>query len=216
MPIRSFVVAGWPVRRADLRVTITSVDGRRDWRGRQGSAKARHCYAMRSSDAQNQGGAFVEHSRRGGSRKAVKSSCGGSHAFAVGTAKRGACARCARWATRWTPMLEWVWSGCARIKRGCTGEARDAEMGVFSMDGLREPAEALRKKLSPRGLRRADHSDALAVSDDCGRDTRLHKKSDMAQGQIVGRCVRDAKNRAYVSTRLLAWRRDAREFLKAI
>ncbi|OTP68208.1 hypothetical protein PAMC26577_34390 [Caballeronia sordidicola] len=33
---------------------MSSRDERLGWQGRQGSAKARHCYALRSSDAQNQ------------------------------------------------------------------------------------------------------------------------------------------------------------------
>lgn len=68
-----------------------------------------------------------------------------------------------------------VFGQCCPNKRGCTGHARDARKGVFAMDGLREPAEALRKKMSLRGLRRADKSDALTVSNDCGRDARRKK-----------------------------------------
>ncbi|VVD31215.1 protein of unknown function (plasmid) [Paraburkholderia dioscoreae] len=56
----------------------------------------------------------------------MKSSCGGSHAFAVDTAKRGACARWARWATRWTPKLEWVYPGHAGLNGDARAKTRDA------------------------------------------------------------------------------------------
>jgi hypothetical protein len=61
----------------------------------------------------------------------------------------------------------------ARTNVEVWGEAR-RKVSVLAMDGLREPAEALKKNIT-QGAAQGGGSDALAISNHCGRGFRLNK-----------------------------------------